>query len=78
MMSLSALSPPGGPSLFFDCLSSPVSSSGPLFLSGSSFEGEIETGWAAPMLVPGAMAAILAESVMNTPADVAEAPLGET
>ena len=36
------------------------------------------TGWAAPMLVPGAMAATCAASVMNTPAEPAPAPLGAT
>ncbi len=36
------------------------------------------TGWAAPMLVPGAIAAISAARVMRTPADAARAPDGET
>ena len=36
------------------------------------------TGWAAPILVPGAIAAICPAIVMNTPADPAPAPLGET
>src|SRR5512139_233355 len=36
------------------------------------------TGCAAPMLVPGAIAAMCAASVMNTPADPACAPLGAT
>jgi len=36
------------------------------------------TGWAAPMLVPGAMAAIWEAKVMKTPAEAALAPLGET
>ena len=36
------------------------------------------TGWAAPMLVPGAMAAMLAARVMKTPAEPAPAPLGAT
>ncbi len=35
-----------------------------------------DTGWAAPMLVPGAMAAMSAAMVMNMPADAALAPLG--
>ena len=36
------------------------------------------TGWAAPIFVPGAIAAIWAARVMNTPADAALLPLGET
>ncbi len=36
------------------------------------------TGWAAPMLVPGAIAATWAASVINTPAEPAPAPLGPT
>jgi hypothetical protein len=36
------------------------------------------TGCAAPMLVPGAIAATCAASVMKTPADPAPAPLGAT
>ena len=36
------------------------------------------TGWAAPMLVPGAMAATSAASVIRTPADADRAPCGET
>ena len=36
------------------------------------------TGWAAPMLVAGAMAATCAAMVMNTPADAARAPVGDT
>ena len=36
------------------------------------------TGWAAPMLVAGAMAATWAASVMNAPADAARPPVGET
>jgi hypothetical protein len=35
------------------------------------------TGWAAPMLVPGAMAATSAAMVIMTPAEAARAPLGE-
>ncbi len=38
----------------------------------------IVTGWAAPICVVGAMAAMLAARVMNTPADAALAPLGAT
>src|SRR5215467_14474269 len=38
----------------------------------------LATGCAAPMLVPGAIAAIWAAMVMNTPADPAPAPLGAT
>jgi uncharacterized membrane protein len=37
-----------------------------------------ETGVAAPMLVPGAIAAMLAATVMNTPADPARDPDGYT
>ena len=36
------------------------------------------TGWAAPMLVAGAMAATWAASVMKTPAEAARAPVGAT
>ena len=36
------------------------------------------TGWAAPMLVAGAMAATWAAIVMNTPAEAARAPVGAT
>ncbi len=36
------------------------------------------TGAAAPMLVPGAMAAMCAASVMKAPAEAARAPLGAT
>ena len=36
------------------------------------------TGCAAPMCVPGAMAVICAAMAMNTPADAARAPCGET
>ena len=36
------------------------------------------TGWAAPMLVPGAMAAMSAARVIITPAEAARAPLGAT
>ena len=36
------------------------------------------TGCAAPMLVPGAIAATCAASVMKTPAEPAPAPLGAT
>ncbi len=36
------------------------------------------TGWAAPMLVPGAMAAMSAAIVIITPADAARAPPGAT
>ncbi len=38
----------------------------------------ILTGWAAPIFVPGAMAAMSEASVMMAPADAARAPLGET
>jgi hypothetical protein len=50
------------------------------FLDGgrSCPEGMIETGWAAPMLVPGAMAATCPAMVMNVPAEPAQAPRGET
>jgi hypothetical protein len=37
-----------------------------------------ETGWAAPMLVPGAIAAMSAEIVMMKPAEAARAPEGAT
>jgi hypothetical protein len=37
-----------------------------------------ETGWAAPICVPGAITATLAAMVINTPAEAALAPLGET
>ena len=37
-----------------------------------------DTGWAAPMWVPGAMAATSAASVMRNPADAARAPDGAT
>src|SRR5258706_6287975 len=37
-----------------------------------------ETGWAAPMLVPGAMAATSATTVMRKPAEAARAPEGPT
>ena len=51
------------------------------FFSSGFFPGPLWpppsiTGWAAPMLVPGDMAATWAESVMKTPAEVAVAPLG--
>jgi hypothetical protein len=36
------------------------------------------TGWAAPMLVAGAIAATCAAIVMNTPAEAARAPVGAT
>ena len=36
------------------------------------------TGWAAPMFVPGAIAAMCPAIVINTPADPAPAPLGAT
>ena len=36
------------------------------------------TGWAAPMLVPGAMAAMFAARVINEPAEADCAPAGET
>src|SRR5205807_4867983 len=36
------------------------------------------TGWADPMLVPGAIAAMSAASVMYRPAEAARAPEGET
>ena len=36
------------------------------------------TGWAAPMLVAGAIAATCAAMVMNTPAEAARAPVGAT
>ena len=36
------------------------------------------TGCAAPMVVPGAIAATCAASVTNTPAEPARAPLGAT
>ena len=36
------------------------------------------SGWAGPMLVPGAIAAMSAASVMKTPAEAALAPAGET
>ena len=36
------------------------------------------TGWAAPMFVPGAMAAMSAAMVIITPAEAARAPLGAT
>ena len=36
----------------------------------------METGWAAPMLVPGAMAATFAAMVTKTPAEAARAPSG--
>ena len=35
-------------------------------------------GDAAPMLVPGAIAAMWPANVMNVPADAAQAPFGET
>ena len=38
----------------------------------------IDTGCAAPMFVPGAIAATWPESVMKTPAEPAWAPSGET
>ena len=37
-----------------------------------------DTGCAAPMLVPGAMAATSAATVMRNPADAARAPDGPT
>ena len=37
-----------------------------------------ETGEAAPMFVPGAIAAMCAATVTSVPADAACAPLGET
>ena len=37
-----------------------------------------DTGWAAPMLVPGAMAATSATTVMRNPAEAARAPEGPT
>ena len=42
----------------------------------SSPPAPMETGWAAPMLVPGAMAATSAASVMKQPALPAHAPSG--
>ena len=36
------------------------------------------TGWAAPMLVAGAIAAMWAARVMKAPAEAARAPVGET
>ena len=36
------------------------------------------TGWAAPVLVPFAMAATSADSRMKNPAEAARAPLGAT
>jgi hypothetical protein len=39
---------------------------------------EALTGWAAPMFVPGAMAAIWAAITRNAPADAARAPVGPT
>ncbi len=36
------------------------------------------TGWAAPMLVPGAIAAMFAAMVTKTPAEAAPAPDGAT
>jgi hypothetical protein len=44
----------------------------------SSISPRPETGWAAPMLVPGAMAATSAEMVMMKPAEAARAPEGPT
>ncbi len=38
----------------------------------------VPTGWAAPIVVPGAIAAIFAASVINVPAEAAPAPDGAT
>src|SRR2546423_239449 len=45
---------------------------------GAGFEPLKLTGWADPMLVPGAIAAMSAASVMYSPAEAARAPDGET
>ena len=39
---------------------------------------EIPTGWAAPVLVPGAMAKMSQAMPMKKPAEAARAPLGLT
>jgi len=44
----------------------------------SAFPMPMATGCAAPMFVPGAMAATWAEIVMSTPAEAALAPEGDT
>ena len=44
----------------------------------ASPSGPMATGWAAPMAVFGAMAATCPDIVMNTPAEAALAPEGET
>jgi hypothetical protein len=47
-------------------------------LSLSMLPPPTATGWAAPMLVAGAMAATCAAIVTKTPADAARAPVGAT
>ena len=49
-----------------------------LFISLSKEPPSAATGWAAPMLVAGAIAAMGAAIVMKTPAEAARAPVGAT
>ena len=48
------------------------------FITSSIFAPPRVTGWAAPVLVPGAMAAMSADSRMKNPAEAARDPLGVT